>query len=89
MPLDHTLLICVSAHAIVVIGELGALHVLQELFIVSDDDELEIRLVLAVFYDLVQRFRERLDIVPVKVGGWFIKSNNLPAIRFLNIIVAK
>jgi hypothetical protein len=59
------------------IAELGTLHLLQELFIVGDNDELEILLVLSTLDDLVQGHSESRDVVSIKIGCWFVESNDL------------
>jgi hypothetical protein len=51
---DNALLVCISADSIVVLTELTALHLTQELLVVSDNDELEIRLMTSVPNNLVQ-----------------------------------
>jgi hypothetical protein len=60
-----------------VIAELCTLHLLQELFIVSDDNELEVLLVLSTLDDLVQGLSESRDVVSIKIRGWFVESNDL------------
>jgi hypothetical protein len=59
------------------IAELCTLHLLQELFIVGDNDELEILLVLSTLDDLVQGHSESRDVVSIKIGCWFVESNDL------------
>jgi len=51
---DNALLVCISANSPVVVTELTALHLTQELLVVSDNDELEIRLMTSVPNNLVQ-----------------------------------
>jgi len=60
-----------------VIAELCTLHLLQELFIVGDDNELEVLLVLSTLDDLVQGLSESRDVVSIKIGCWFVESNDL------------
>ena len=43
----------------------------------GDDNELEVRLMLSGFDDLVKTFRKGSDVVLIKVGCGFIESNNL------------
>lgn len=72
LPLNNTLLLIISADTIVVIAEIGALHVAQELLIMGNDDELEVGLLHSGCDDAVERFGERLDVVDVQVGRWFV-----------------
>jgi hypothetical protein len=51
---NGTLLIDVPIHAVIVICKICASHVLQELFIMGNDDELEILLTSTVVNKLVQ-----------------------------------
>jgi hypothetical protein len=74
---DGTVLLPISAHSVVMIGELGDSHFLQELFVVGDDDELEVRLMLSVLDNLIQGLSKRLDIVAIQICSGFIESNNL------------
>jgi hypothetical protein len=50
---DNALLVCISADPPVVLTELTAFHLTQKLFVVGDDDELEIRLMTSVPNNLV------------------------------------
>jgi hypothetical protein len=54
LPLDNALLLRIPAHLPIMIAELCTLHLPQEFFIVSDNDELEILLLLSILDDLVQ-----------------------------------
>jgi hypothetical protein len=77
LSLDNALLLRVPAYLPIVIAELCTLHLLQELFIVGDDNELEVLLVLSTLDDLVQGLGESRDIVSIKIGCWFVESNDL------------
>jgi len=44
---------------------------------VSDDNELEVLLVLSTLDDLVQGLSESRDVVSIKIRGWFVESNDL------------
>src|SRR4051812_38534577 len=83
--LNNTLLFLISADAEVIVCEILTLHLLQELFVMSNDNELEIGLSLALFNDHVERFCQRLDRVSVKVCCRFIESNNLNGVRTFSI----
>ena len=43
----------------------------------SDDNELEVLLVLSTLDDLVQGLSESRDVVSIKIGCWFVESNDL------------
>jgi hypothetical protein len=55
LPLNRATLVVVSEHTEVVISELATSHMLQELLVMSDDDELEVLLVTTVVDDLIER----------------------------------
>jgi hypothetical protein len=67
--LNDALLVRISADPKVVVTKLIALHLPQELLVVSDDDHLEVRLMTSVLDDLVQRLSESPDVVLIKVSG--------------------
>lgn len=77
LSLNHSLLPIVSAHSVVMLSEVAAIDVLQELLVVRDDDELEVSLMLAGLDDSVQGLSKSLDVVLVEIGGWFIKGDDL------------
>jgi hypothetical protein len=54
LSLNDTLLIRISTDLPVVVTELRALHLPQEVLVMSDDDELEVRLMLSSLDDLIQ-----------------------------------
>lgn len=54
LSMNLTLLLSISGYAIVCLREICTLHLLQEFFIVGDDDELEIWLVLSALNDHVE-----------------------------------
>lgn len=72
LPLNNTFLLIISADTIVVITEIRALHVTQELLIVGNDNELKVGLLHSGGNDAVERFGERLNVVDVQVSGWFV-----------------
>jgi hypothetical protein len=75
--LNHTLLLLVSADTVVVLSEVATIHVFQELFVVGDDNELEIGLVLASLDDAMQGNSQSLDVVLVEIRGRFVKGDDL------------
>lgn len=77
LPLNNTLLPVVSAHTIIVVAEIRALHVPQKVFIVRNDDELEIRLCLPRANDPVKRFGETANVVVVQIGRWLVQGDEL------------
>ena len=74
---NNALLLRISAHSVIVLTKLRALHLAQEFLIVSNDDELEVRLMTSVLDDLVQRLSESSNVILIKVGSGLIKSNDL------------
>ena len=75
--LNNALLICISADPEILFTKLIALHLTQELLVVSDDDQLEVRLVTSVLDDLIQGLSESSNIVLIKIRCGLIKSNDL------------
>lgn len=55
LSLNNALLLVISAHPVISVCEVGASHVLQELLVMSDYNQLEVLLVGASLDDLVQR----------------------------------
>lgn len=43
----------------------------------SDDDKLEVLLVLSTLDDFVQGHSESRDVVSIKISCWFVESNDL------------
>jgi hypothetical protein len=80
LSLDNALLLRVPAYLPIMIAELCTLHLPQELFIVGDNDELEILLLLSILDDLVQGHSESRDIVSIKIGCWFVEGNDLETV---------
>lgn len=81
VPLDDGLLSLVARDAVVVIAEVGALHVPQKLLVVRDDDELEVGLLLPGPDDVVQRLGQRPDVVAVEVRGGLVQGDELRMFR--------
>jgi len=77
LSLNHTLLPIISTNTVIVLSKVITMHMLQELLIVSDDDELEVGLVLASLDDSMQSLSQSLDIVLVEVRSRFVERNNL------------
>jgi hypothetical protein len=77
LSLDNALLLRIPAYLPIVIAELCTLHLLQELFIVGNNDELEILLVLSTLDDLVQGHSESRYDVSIKIGCRFVEGNDL------------
>ena len=75
LSLDNRLFSLASRHPVIVVGKVGALHKLQEFFVVGDDNQLEIRLLPSCSNDVVQRLRKRSDVVVVEVRRRLIQSN--------------
>ena len=75
LPLDDRLLSVVSRHPVIGVAEVRTLHISEEIFIVRNDDQLEIGLLLPRLDDVVQRFCQRLDVVPIKIRRWFIQGD--------------
>lgn len=74
---NYTVLVGIPRHSVVFVGELPALHLPNKCFVMGDDDKLEVLLVLPVVDDLIQRTRECLDIIGVKISCWFVESDDL------------
>lgn len=49
-----------------------ATHLLEKVFVVRDDNQLEVRLHLSCLDDLVQAPSQGLDVIAVEVGRWFV-----------------
>ena len=73
--LDLGLLPVIPRHAVVVITEVGALHELEELLIVRDDDQLKVRLLLPCSDDIVEGLGQRSNVVPIKVCRWLVQRD--------------
>lgn len=54
-----------------------ALHFLQEILVVGNDDELEVRLGHTSLDNVVQALRKRLDIVMIEVCRGLVQGNQL------------
>jgi len=59
------------------IRKLITTHMLQELLVVGNDNELKILLVTTVVNDLIERNRQCLDVIRVEIRRWFVESNDL------------
>jgi hypothetical protein len=77
LPLNNALLLIVPTNTIIVIAEISTLHISQEFFIVSDDNELEVGLRLSGADDAVERFCKTANIVAVEVSGRLIQCYEL------------
>ena len=77
LPLNDTLLLIISANTIIIVAEIRALHVSQELLVVRDDYELKVRLCLARLDNAVQRLGKTADIVLVQVRRWLVEGDEL------------
>jgi len=73
--LDRGFLPLAPRHAIVVVAEVGALHFFQELFVVRDHNQLEVGLVPPRLDDVMQRCRQRADVVSVQVRRRLVQSD--------------
>lgn len=71
------ILLAVSADAEVGFAELLTLHFSKESLVVSNDNELEVGLGLAVSDDCVEGPSQGLDVVAVKIRSRLIKSDDL------------
>jgi hypothetical protein len=78
--LNLAVLIRVSRYTIVLVCEISTLHLSNETLVMSDHDELEVLLVLAVHDDLVQGSSESLDIISIEVCCWFVESDHLKSL---------
>ena len=72
---NDTLLSLIATHAVVVVSVVGTVHVSQELLVVRDDNQLEVRLLSSDANNLRQGLCQRADVVTIKVGRGFIQSN--------------
>ena len=59
----------------VCVAEVGTLHIPEELLVVRNDDQLEIRLLLPSPDDIVQRLGKRPDIVAIQVRRRLVQCN--------------
>ena len=79
LPLDDGLLPVTARDTIIIVAEIRALHVPQEILVMGDDNQLEVRLLPSCLDDVVERFGQGSDVIPVQVRGRFVKSNK-PAV---------
>jgi hypothetical protein len=80
---NHTLLFLVSRHAPKAFCECSTIHLLQKLFVMSDDDELEIRLMSSNLDELMERGSKSLDVICIEIRSRFIKCNDLKSMLAL------
>ncbi len=52
--LDHSILLSIPRDPPILLREFSALHFLDELLVMGDDDQLEVLLMLAILDDLIQ-----------------------------------
>ena len=57
------------------VAEVGTFHVLQEVFVVRDDDELEVGLLLSCPDDVVERLGKRTNVVAVQIRRRLVESD--------------
>jgi hypothetical protein len=81
LPLNDALLLIISTNSIVIITELCTLHKTQKFLVVSDDNELEVRLRLSGSDNAVKGFSQASNIIPIEVGRRFVKRDKLYIIR--------
>lgn len=70
------LLLNIPGHTEVVISQLSAIHMTQEIFIVGDDDQLKVLLVSSHFDEFIERPCKRNDVVAIQVCGRLVQSNH-------------
>ena len=79
LPFDDRLLPLVSRHPVVVVAEIRAFHVSQELLVMGDDNELEVGLLPPHLDDVVKRFRKGADVVAIQIRRRLVERDQ-PAV---------
>jgi hypothetical protein len=76
-PLNRTLLLPIPTNLPILIRKIRRMHLPQKLLVMSNDDNLEIRLAAASSDELIQRAGKSFDVVGVEIGGGFVKGDDL------------
>lgn len=77
LPLNYRLLSVISSHAIVIVTEVLAFHISQEILVVSDDDELEVGLLLSNFDDVVKGLGQGPNVIAIQIRRGLVERNKL------------